>query len=61
MEHDTPQHAVTVDIDGHQVPAEQADQFFHGSTGDRLTDEQWDEQKTRLGRDNIDMVPPEFR
>jgi hypothetical protein len=37
-----------VDIDGHRVPAHLADMFYDGRTGERITDEEWDEQRRRL-------------
>lgn len=35
-------------IDGHNVPAAIADQFYNASDGSRVTDEQWDESKRRI-------------
>jgi hypothetical protein len=48
-------------IDEHRVRASEADRFFDGKTGERLTDEQWDESKRRREADNIALVPKEFR
>lgn len=50
-----------VDMNGHRVAANQADLFFHASTGGALSDEEWDEQKSRLERDNSHLVPEVFR
>lgn len=54
-------HSAHIEINGHMVPVEKADLFFHGSTGEPLTDAEWDEQKARLEADNIGLVPEEFR
>lgn len=51
----------TVKVNGHEVPATHADEFFHASTGATLTDAEWDEQKRRLEADNTELVPEEFR
>lgn len=35
-------------IDGHKVDPHRVDQFFNGDTGERVTDEEWDESQRRL-------------
>ena len=52
-----------VGLDGrvHTVQADQADLFRNGHDGGPLTDQEWDEQKRRLDRDNSDLIPEEFR
>lgn len=37
-----------IDIDGHNVPAVMADQFYDGRTGRRITDAEWDESRRRI-------------
>lgn len=37
----------TISVNGHDVPAAEADRFFNGRDGSPLTDEQWDEDKRR--------------
>lgn len=36
-----------VEIDGHKVLATEADNFYHGDNGERLTDAEWDALKER--------------
>ncbi len=45
----------TVRIDGHTVDARNADQFFNGSDGSRVTDEQWDESRDRTAETLDDL------
>lgn len=37
-----------VEINGHRVPAAQADLFIDGKTGQPIPDAEWDEQMRRL-------------
>ena len=43
----TGEHAATVTIDGHEVPVHLVDHFYDGRTGERVTDEEWDESRDR--------------
>lgn len=38
----------SIELNGHQVPADRVDLFRDGRTGQPITDAQWDEQKRRL-------------
>lgn len=49
----------TVEINGHTVPAQQADSFRDGNTGRGLTDSEWDETERRNQLDWSHLVPPE--
>lgn len=48
------EHPETVVIDGHHVPAHQADLFYNADDGSRITDEQWDESKRRVAEAEAD-------
>lgn len=37
-----------VEINGHLVPAQYADLFYDGRTGEPITDAEWDEQMRRI-------------
>ena len=37
----------TVQLDGHTVEARRLDEFYNGSDGSRVTDEQWDTSRDR--------------
>jgi hypothetical protein len=54
---------VVVGSDGrrHNVPAHRADDFHDGKSGLPLSDDDYDEMQRRLARNNIDLVPEEFR
>lgn len=38
----------TIELNGHNVPAERVDQFLSGRTGQPIPDDQWDESKRRV-------------
>jgi len=50
----------TIDIDGHTVPAAQAD-LYYNPDGSRVTDEQWDRRKAARDGDNSQHVPEHLR
>jgi hypothetical protein len=58
--YDAIEHPATVEIDGHTVDASQVDLFFDMKTGQRVTDEEWDETQRRLAA-AADVVPPHLR
>lgn len=53
-------HSTRIDVDGHQVPAAEADMFFNPD-GSRVTDEQWDRRKAAREADNSHLVPEHLR
>lgn len=48
----------TVIINGHEVPAEFADLFIDGRTGEPIPDDQWDEQMRRIRTHEPDFIVP---
>ena len=50
-----------VSVNGHSVPADEADLFFDGETGEPISDTEWDESKARLDADNDHLIPERFR
>lgn len=50
-----------IDVNGHQVLASRADDFFDGKHGKPISDEDYDESKRRLEADNTHLVPEQFR
>lgn len=42
-------------IDGHTVDARDADKFYNGSDGSRVTDEQWDTSRDRVAHTLDDL------